>query len=247
MPMLTEIAVSPPVKRIGSREAREIRSAISTTSRSEARSSNSSVNSSPPKRASVSIGRSIPRRRRASAASTSSPAAWPWVSLMSLKLSTSMNRTASDAPVRAARSSATPNRSRNSARFGRRVSGSCSASSDSAISERLRSSAKVTARSRANGASWAVTRQSCAPARTARIASSRSSAGSSAMIAACGAAACSASITSGPSASASAASTQVAPWSVSSVRALGRLEAWTSTGSPAVPARISWSSSADSR
>ncbi len=141
MPMLTETVVSPSSKGIGRPAIRWIRSAIIRISASPLRSSNTSVNSSPPNRAMVSIGRSIPRRRCASAESTLSPALWPSVSLTSLKRSTSRNSTAIVPLVRRERSSATPRRSRNSARLGRPVSGSRSASSASSVSPRWRCTA----------------------------------------------------------------------------------------------------------
>ena len=63
------------------------------------------------------------RRRSASSTSSRSPEAWPAESLMSLKLSTSRNSTATRAAERRARSRAMCRRSRNRARLGRPVSG----------------------------------------------------------------------------------------------------------------------------
>ncbi len=75
IPTLTVMVNSTPSTSIGRLAAWQIRSAISTTSRSEVRSSNRNVNSSPPKRATVSIGRSIALRRPPNAISTRSPTA----------------------------------------------------------------------------------------------------------------------------------------------------------------------------
>ena len=146
IPTLTVTVSSMPSTSIGGLAAWQMRSAISTTSRSEVRSSNRNVNSSPPNRATVSIGRSSVLSRSPSAASRRSPTAWPRVSLISLKLSKSRNMTASWVPERRARSSATPSRSRNSARLGSPVSWSWSAWWASSASARLRSIAWVSAR-----------------------------------------------------------------------------------------------------
>ena len=84
-------------------------------------------NSSPPWRATTSILRIAERRPRSDRLHNSSPAACPKLSLTSLKLSRSMNRTAAPLSVRAARSRAESRCSRNEARFARPVSESCSA------------------------------------------------------------------------------------------------------------------------
>ena len=70
--------------------------------------------------------------------SSSSPASWPRLSLITLKRSTSRNSTATSPGLRARRSSAWPRRSRRSVRFGSPVSGSWNAwcSSRSSASER---------------------------------------------------------------------------------------------------------------
>ena len=104
-----------------------MRSATCTASRSSARSSTRTANSSPPKRATVSPGRSASFRRGATPVSSSSPAAWPRLSLISLKWSMSQNSTAVSVPRRRDCWRACASRSPNSVLFGSRVSGSCSA------------------------------------------------------------------------------------------------------------------------
>ena len=98
-------------------------------SASPATSSHRTANSSPPKRATVSAGRSAaaqPRRRRRT--SSPSPAAWPSESLIELE-AVEVEEQHGDAALRRrrARRSACSRRSRNSARLGSPVSGSCSA------------------------------------------------------------------------------------------------------------------------
>ena len=89
--------------------------------------SQTTTNSSPPRRATVSAGRTVATIRWASAISSSSPAAWPKTSLTRLKLSTSTNSTAALPPSRSDIASAWRMRSRQSVRFARPVSESCSA------------------------------------------------------------------------------------------------------------------------
>ncbi len=61
------------------------------------------MNSSPPWRAMVSSSRTHSESRRDTWRSSSSPTSWPRVSLMFLKLSRSMNSTATLRPARSAR------------------------------------------------------------------------------------------------------------------------------------------------
>ena len=61
------------------------------------------MNSSPPMRATVSLSRRLPWRRWLSATSRRSPMAWPRLSLIALKRSTSRKATATSSPVRATR------------------------------------------------------------------------------------------------------------------------------------------------
>ena len=100
-------------------------------------------NSSPPCRATTSIWRIAPRKRDPTAFNNSSPAACPKLSLTSLKLSRSMNRTAAPLCVRAARVRANSRCSRNEVRFARPVNESWSAAwasfSIASASIRLRS------------------------------------------------------------------------------------------------------------
>ena len=93
------------------------------------RSSHSTVNSSPPSRATVSAGRTARRIRSAAWRSSSSPAAWPRLSLTFLKRSRSMKRTAMRSFERRERSTACARRSAKRTRLARPVSGSCSVSS----------------------------------------------------------------------------------------------------------------------
>ena len=134
-PMLTPMEGSAvwgrPPSSCGAERAPSRRSAIWTTSERSGMPCSRTANSSPPRRAAVSMPRRVARRRSATPTSSSSPAAWPSVSLMALKSSRSTNATDTISSCRAARCSACSMRSRNSARFGRPVSGSCSARSRS--------------------------------------------------------------------------------------------------------------------
>ena len=94
MPMLQRRAISRCPARIGWESASSSRSAVSAASWALSTSSSSTANSSPPKRAAVSAPRTLESRRRATSMSTSSPAAWPRLSLISLKSSRSRNSTA---------------------------------------------------------------------------------------------------------------------------------------------------------
>ena len=89
----------------------------------ERRPSAITTNSSPPRRPSASVSRTTPSRRAATARSSWSPAPWPSVSLICLKLSRSMNSAATGVWLRRARTSICSTRSRISVRFGRPVSG----------------------------------------------------------------------------------------------------------------------------
>ena len=88
----------------------------------------SSTSSSPPKRATVSSARSVDITSAAASRRTRSPPAWPKRSLTALKPSKSRKSTASGACSRCWRRSAWSSRSKNSARLGRPVSESWSAS-----------------------------------------------------------------------------------------------------------------------
>ena len=93
---------APPIAK-GSEKAAETRSAIATASSSSARRSTRMPNSSPPKRATMSPGRRWARRRGATARSSSSPAWWPRLSLISLKWSRSRKRIPTGVPETVAR------------------------------------------------------------------------------------------------------------------------------------------------
>ena len=100
--------------------------------------SSSTPNSSPPTRAASIPGRSTSAIRRPIPRSSSSPAWWPRPSLTSLKRSRSMKNTETTSPRRCRRASPWPSRSRKRARFGKPVSGSCSAWCASSSSMRRR-------------------------------------------------------------------------------------------------------------
>src|SRR5207248_1162428 len=59
-----------------------------------------SANSSPPKRDTTSVSRALPRITAAASTSARLPARWPWVSLIDLKPSRSMNSSDSGRPLR---------------------------------------------------------------------------------------------------------------------------------------------------
>ena len=115
--------------RISSRRTRSV-SFIAVCS--SATPSNRITNSSPPKRATESEARTACVRRAPICCSSQSPLSCPRLSLTTLKRSTSMNTTATRAPLRRPRVSACSSRSLNSVRLGRPVSGSCSAWNSSA-------------------------------------------------------------------------------------------------------------------
>ena len=102
-------------------------------------SASSTTNSSPPRRLMVSTRRTQPRRRAATSRRTASPAWWPLWSLIALKRSRSRKSTAKLSRWRRQVASAWCMRSRNRARLGRPVSGSCSAWWRTWSSTRLRS------------------------------------------------------------------------------------------------------------
>ena len=138
MPIEALSRSSAPPARSGCAISRCSRSATPTASSTPPIDSHSTVNSSPPKRATVSSGRSIRWTRAATSRSTSSPAAWPRLSLIRLNLSTSRKYTAI-ACVRERCAIAWSSRSPKSARLGSPVSESYSASRSSSASMRLRS------------------------------------------------------------------------------------------------------------
>ena len=90
---LTRVCSSAPSTK-GCLSASSRRSATSSGPASSESSSEMTTNSSPPSRPSASASRMTPSRRAATACSSSSPALWPRVSLMSLKLSMSMKSAA---------------------------------------------------------------------------------------------------------------------------------------------------------
>ena len=100
------------------------RSAVSAASWTSSMSSSRSANSSPPKRAAVSLARTLVARRFATSASTSSPAAWPRLSLIVLKSSRSRKTTAIPRCSRRLRAIAWRTRSANRARLASPVTGS---------------------------------------------------------------------------------------------------------------------------
>ena len=100
-------------------------------------SSRSTANSSPPSREAVSSLRRLDRTRCAVSTRTWSPAAWPRLSLIVLKLSRSMNSTAVFVAFRRSRACST--RSRKRLRLASLVSGSWNAWKVSFCSRALRS------------------------------------------------------------------------------------------------------------
>ena len=134
IPVLTVTTSSPPPQLSGCAIASPIRSAMPSASISPLSPSQRRTNSSPPKRASVSPMRNVLFSRSAIARSIWSPAAWPRLSLMSLKRSMSTNSNPRVESERSSRPRACTSRSSRRVRFGRSVSGSCSAWWASAIS-----------------------------------------------------------------------------------------------------------------
>src|ERR1022692_1473866 len=104
--MISEPAMSPTSKGISAMCAR-MRSATRRASSSSVCGSRS-ANSSPPKRPTRSYSRRKTWIVRLSSFSALSPARWPYVSLMTLKLSTSIKATASEVRVRPARTTSLP-------------------------------------------------------------------------------------------------------------------------------------------
>ncbi len=150
--MLAETCATPPV--FGSTTERPIsassRSAVVRTASGLSACASSATNSSPPSRHTTSDSRSVALMRRLTASSSSSPAAWPSVSLTCLKRSRSMNSTATWDCVRRAAEICWCTSSRNSERFGSPVRSSniarmCSSafllsSSPNSVSRRSRTS-----------------------------------------------------------------------------------------------------------
>ena len=129
MPILavTSRGASLPAISNGVANTSRMRSATtSAPAASEAPSANT-TNSSPPSRPTVSSWRMALANLAATATSSWSPAAWPKVSLMSLKLSRSKKRTATGVCSRRDRASIRSIRSRINARLGSPVSESCRA------------------------------------------------------------------------------------------------------------------------
>ena len=116
-----------PSSRSGASIALHIRSARLVAAITSVVSGESTPNSSPPIRATVSLARTVSRNRSATSCSSTSPAWWPSVSLISLKRSRSSTMIASDELERSAASTACSIRSLSSVRFGRSVRSSCSA------------------------------------------------------------------------------------------------------------------------
>ncbi len=100
-------------------------------------------NSSPPKRATMSPGRRWARRRGATACSSSSPAWWPMLSLITLKWSRSRKRTPTGEPEAMLRRSASRSESMKLSRLGRPVRESCRTRWRSASSALWRTSASA--------------------------------------------------------------------------------------------------------
>ena len=121
MPALARTEMFWPAMEKRSARRRLIRSATWMASSCEAVRSSMIANSSPPRRASVSDGRTQSLSRRLMAMSSSSPAAWPRVSLIVLKSLMSMKITDT---LSGSRSSASDTRSANSRRLARSVRGS---------------------------------------------------------------------------------------------------------------------------
>ena len=96
------------------------------------------MNSSPPKRASKFSASTHPASRRATSTRRQSPRTWPMVSLTRLKPSRSRNSTATRSVRPAGRARDWRSRSSKRARFGRWVSGSCTAWCASLASSALR-------------------------------------------------------------------------------------------------------------
>ena len=94
MPRLERTMISFWSSRSGSRSDSRTRSAVSAASCALTTSSSRIANSSPPKRAAVSLARMLVARRSATSRRTSSPAAWPRLSLIVLKSSRSRKMTA---------------------------------------------------------------------------------------------------------------------------------------------------------
>ena len=121
-PMLAEMLASSLASRKGSANRRRIRSATASASVLRPSPSHSTANSSPPMRATVSPGRTLADSRTATAASSSSPARWPRLSLRSLKPSRSTKIRVTGSSGRSWR--ALSSLRVNTARPGRPVSGS---------------------------------------------------------------------------------------------------------------------------
>ncbi|MNH34126.1 hypothetical protein D3C79_947010 [compost metagenome] len=95
MPTLSEVAMLLPLSNCtGSFMLATIFSAMSSASSRECSGVSNTANSSPPRRATRSCSRSWARMRSATLISTSSPTAWPKLSLICLKWSLSRNSTA---------------------------------------------------------------------------------------------------------------------------------------------------------
>src|ERR1700733_8579828 len=124
----------------GCLSASSSRSATSSGPAASESSSAMTTNSSPPRRPSASAWRTTPSRRAATARRSSSPTPWPSVSLIVLKLSTSMNSAATGVWLRVERANICSTRSRISVRLGKPVSGSWVARNASSSSRRPSSS-----------------------------------------------------------------------------------------------------------
>ncbi len=140
MPMLARVNTWRPATGKGTSSAARTRLATAVAWAEPSRSSSSTPNSSPPSRATVSPGRTQRPSRAPTAARSRSPAAWPRLSLTTLKSSRSMNKTPVRSPVRRARSRAWSTRSLNSRRLASPVSGSWNAWWESCPSRAVSSS-----------------------------------------------------------------------------------------------------------
>ncbi|EKE16698.1 MAG: hypothetical protein ACD_10C00845G0002 [uncultured bacterium] len=124
MPMLAETAKVFSSKVKGAASALSIFSAIRATISGSRIFASMTMNSSPPWREMVSASRIKPCSRSTIAVSSLSPAWWPKLSLMFLKLSRSINISVMPDPARSALAQALAKRSRSNTRFGSLVSGS---------------------------------------------------------------------------------------------------------------------------
>jgi hypothetical protein len=111
MPTLADGNSSRPATHIGAPSVSSMRCASSSAAPSPSIRSTSTANSSPPRRETMSSPRTADTIRRPASTSSSSPAAWPKLSLTSLKRSRSRNSTANTGDRRCGRAIARCRRS----------------------------------------------------------------------------------------------------------------------------------------